>query len=603
MKKLLFLFLFIPFLGVAQNNIAIKGMMSLNTTDTAAIQNYRTSLQSSYGNTGGLYYDKTRNKWRVWQGVCPDTAFHNGCWVDLLSNGGTSVSGVRFANNGVSLSGDTVQLMGPLTKNTLVNTNNKDLVFEDNSGIRGDLAIGFFNGSYIQNYVSDISYTHQSQLNQNVFSNSPYLFDYAMSGGNFRIRTDTFGLSNFSTTKTRFLIDSLGNISMPNTKHFDIDLSTKKLTIAHSGDTTIKIHPVSQTASLIPNMSIKDAISVGSNSLASQGLASSFWNGLLVEGNDGRGLEMFHAGDAIQLGVFYNPANSYSGIGFNKTPTGRNYAPADDSYINFGTNSSVKFGYNDTTVFHYDHTNFYLDKIVTTADNSQTHLLTRDASTGKLRLRDASSLVGSPAGSDTQIQFNNSGSFGASASFVWDNSNNILGVGSSRLFTTVSGTNLFLGNSAGNVTGSGNTNTGIGFQSLTALTSANENTSLGYISLNAITSGSSNTAIGVGSLDIATTAAQNSALGAGTLQAVTSGSGNVVIGYGSGNNLSTGSDNIGIGRNISFPSATASNQVVIGTLLKRDNAGEVFLTVTRTSCAGAPSGSLANVAGVLTICP
>ena len=35
----------------------------------------------------------------------------------------------------------------------------------------------------------------------------------------------------------------------------------------------------------------------------------------------------------------------------------------------------------------------------------------------------------SPAGSDTQVQFNNAGAFGASSSFVWDNSNSRLGIG------------------------------------------------------------------------------------------------------------------------------------------------------------------------------
>lgn len=38
---------------------------------------------------------------------------------------------------------------------------------------------------------------------------------------------------------------------------------------------------------------------------------------------------------------------------------------------------------------------------------------------------------GSPGGSNTQVQFNNAGAFGGSSSFVWDNTNNRLGIGAS----------------------------------------------------------------------------------------------------------------------------------------------------------------------------
>jgi hypothetical protein len=36
---------------------------------------------------------------------------------------------------------------------------------------------------------------------------------------------------------------------------------------------------------------------------------------------------------------------------------------------------------------------------------------------------------GTPAGADTQIQFNSGGSFGASADLTWDNTNKILTLG------------------------------------------------------------------------------------------------------------------------------------------------------------------------------
>lgn len=44
---------------------------------------------------------------------------------------------------------------------------------------------------------------------------------------------------------------------------------------------------------------------------------------------------------------------------------------------------------------------------------------------------------GSPGGSSTNVQFNNSGSFGGSSNFIWDNITNRLGIGSSTPFATV----------------------------------------------------------------------------------------------------------------------------------------------------------------------
>src|SRR3989338_4064325 len=45
---------------------------------------------------------------------------------------------------------------------------------------------------------------------------------------------------------------------------------------------------------------------------------------------------------------------------------------------------------------------------------------------------------GTPGGSDTQVQFNSSGSFAGSANFVWDNTNKRLGIGTSSPYQTLS---------------------------------------------------------------------------------------------------------------------------------------------------------------------
>lgn len=103
MKKTVSLFLGIVMLLLCfytcshgQNNAQTKGIYSYNTTDTVFLQNTRSNLQTLYGNTGGIYFDKTRNKWRVWAGKCP-TCSQDSAWVDLLNpSGGGSFDSTNF---------------------------------------------------------------------------------------------------------------------------------------------------------------------------------------------------------------------------------------------------------------------------------------------------------------------------------------------------------------------------------------------------------------------------------------------------------------------------------------------------------------------------
>lgn len=50
-------------------------------------------------------------------------------------------------------------------------------------------------------------------------------------------------------------------------------------------------------------------------------------------------------------------------------------------------------------------------------------------------------------------------------------------------------------------------------------------------------------------------------------------------------------------------SSNPSGAGAAGNLTLQVNGGELFIEVNRTSCAGAPSGAVANISGVLTICP
>ncbi len=100
--KLIFLFAFVNCLNLsssfAQTLAVNKAFFSTNVTDTAFIQTSRTNLETNNGNTGGLYFDKVRDKWRVWTGSA---------WADLATGtaAATPPAGsntwVQYNNNGL----------------------------------------------------------------------------------------------------------------------------------------------------------------------------------------------------------------------------------------------------------------------------------------------------------------------------------------------------------------------------------------------------------------------------------------------------------------------------------------------------------------------
>lgn len=169
----------------------------------------------------------------------------------------------------------------------------------------------------------------------------------------------------------------------------------------------------------------------------------------------------------------------------------------------------------------------------------------------------------SPSGSDTQIQFNNSGAFGASADFTFNDATNVFTVGSSGAD-----------------------------QQILINTASNTIQSLNQGSAFIITGGPGGTDGG----DISVSAGAGSDNG-----------GDVFLSGGGGTNTSGGSITIGSGGSTSGTAGNitlSTNQTgTDGSITINAGTGEVYIIISRTSCAGAPSGSLANIAGVLNICP
>jgi len=70
--------------------------------------------------------------------------------------------------------------------------------------------------------------------------------------------------------------------------------------------------------------------------------------------------------------------------------------------------------------------NFVFDVDQTVSASEDAYVLTYTDSTGEISLKAAGGGGGSPAGSNKEIQYNNSGSFGASSAFTWDESDKSL---------------------------------------------------------------------------------------------------------------------------------------------------------------------------------
>lgn len=220
---------------------------------------------------------------------------------------------------------------------------------------------------------------------------------------------------------------------------------------------------------------------------------------------------------------------------------------------------------------------------------------------------------GTPAGSDSYIQYNNSGSFGGDADFVWDDTNNRLGIlesspsytvdiGSGGILnlvdTTASGEgiylnglravhnygtrNFFAGAGAGNFTMTGTSNAGFGFNSMESLTTGASNTGLGQKTLEKTTTGSNNVAIGSGTMAVNTTGSSNMAAGSGALAANTSGGSNMGIGGNALSGNTTGGSNSGIGRRAGSDNQVGSSNTCVGS-----EAGRYINTANRNTIIGA----------------
>lgn len=179
---------------------------------------------------------------------------------------------------------------------------------------------------------------------------------------------------------------------------------------------------------------------------------------------------------------------------------------------------------------------------------------------------------GTPAGSTTQVQYNNAGAFGASSNLTWDNANSTLNVHGVRIGRGAGGVQFNLAidedGNAFDATTSGGYNIAIGNQTvLSALTTGSYNTAIGTLALRFITQGGGNVALGAFALPTLNATVGNDdnvAVGYQAGISLATGTQNIMIGRSSGIGLTSGSNNIILGYNAAASAATVSNEITLG---------------------------------------
>ena len=207
----------------------------------------------------------------------------------------------------------------------------------------------------------------------------------------------------------------------------------------------------------------------------------------------------------------------------------------------------------------------------------------------------ASSVVGGAAGSNTQVQYNNSGALGASSNLTFDGTtltasnistggsltlsggtaNGVLYLNGSKAVTsgsavTYNGTTfataadaLIHGLTVGQGAGSVSTNTAVGASALVSNTTGGNNTAVGYQSLQANTTASQNTAVGYQAAYSNTTAYGMTAVGYQAGYSNTTNNNSTFVGFSAGYS-STGIQNTFIGQSSGTYNTTGSYNTALG---------------------------------------
>lgn len=214
-----------------------------------------------------------------------------------------------------------------------------------------------------------------------------------------------------------------------------------------------------------------------------------------------------------------------------------------------------------------------------TAGNLVAGELAINTADGRLFYKDSAGVVqviagkggaGVAGGSNTQVQYNSSGSLAGSANFTFNGTTVTIANDASISGLTVGkgggnvSSNTTFGVAAMQTAASGGTNAAFGYVTLASNTSGYGNSAFGAQSLYVNTTGVNNSSFGTYSLISNTTGGNNVALGVQALQANTTAFNNTAVGYQAGYSTTTGTPNVFIGQGAGYGNTTGNQNVAVG---------------------------------------
>lgn len=253
-------------------------------------------------------------------------------------------------------------------------------------------------------------------------------------------------------------------------------------------------------------------------------------------------------------------------------------------------------------------------------DNTNGAELAINTADGRLFYKDSSGVVqtmaskatGAIGGSNTQVQFNNSGVLGGSANLTFNGTtltaaglagphNGTVGATTpaSGSFTslTSSADATVQGLTVGRGAGAVSTNTAVGASALAANTSGGNNTAVGGSAMFSNTTAQSNTAVGYQAGYSNTTGGVLTAIGDQALKANTTGAQNTAVGAASLYSNTTGSNNVAVGRSALFSNTTADNSTAIGHQALQNATGTSNTAIGREAGSQITSGTKNSILG------
>lgn len=178
-KHLSIILLFISFYSFSQTPVTTqsRGLFLYNGGDTTSLKNTRTSLQTATGNTGGMFFDRHNNKWRVWDGTT---------WVNWnLFNASGIGSNFWPLGGNASTTTDVEISVANNTVTSIVTSEGIGMILQSQSP--GDDLVSIGHSNAVTTYSDAGTIDVVSSNTQNYSSGGSFIYTNISSTGNFSV--------------------------------------------------------------------------------------------------------------------------------------------------------------------------------------------------------------------------------------------------------------------------------------------------------------------------------------------------------------------------------------------------------------------------------